>query len=138
MRPSGNKRVTYWSIIPTSSLVLIVSYCVKIYFLSPSHARHMKSQGKILFLGGSICNTLGVTLYNFCLNITYASCLYDSVWIIEYKSIYVAWNVHRKRETKATFHSQVISLRVLNQFLLSENTKERVYGTLIKFIVQSL
>ena len=54
------------------------------------------------------------------------------------KSISVTRNDHRKCETEATFHSQVISHRVLNQFLLSENTIERVYGTLIKFVVQSL
>ena len=54
------------------------------------------------------------------------------------RSIFVTRNDRRKRETKVTFHSQVISPRVLNQFLLSENTIERVYGTLIKFVVQVL
>ena len=34
---------------PTSLLVLIVSGCVEMYFLPPSHTRHMKSRVEILF-----------------------------------------------------------------------------------------
>ena len=39
---------------------------------------------------------------------------------------------------KVTFHSQVILLRVLNQFLLSENAIERIYGILVKLEVQTV
>ena len=65
------------------------------------------------------------------------SCLCDSVCKIVCKSISVTQNDQPKRETKVTLHSQVILLRVLNQFLLSENAIERIYGTLIKFVVQT-
>ena len=44
-----NKRVTYCSITPIFSPVLIVSCCAKMYFLSLSHTRHMKSRVEILF-----------------------------------------------------------------------------------------
>ena len=54
------------------------------------------------------------------------------------RSVFITRNDQRKRETKVTFHSQVISPRVLNQFLLSEKTIERIYGTLIKLEVQTL
>ena len=54
------------------------------------------------------------------------------------KSIFVTRNDHQKRETKVTFQCHVISLRVLNQFLLSENTIARICGTLIKLEVQTL
>ena len=53
------------------------------------------------------------------------------------KSISVTQIDQRKHETKVTLHSQVILLRVLNQFLLRENAIERIYGTLIKFVVQT-
>ena len=66
-----------------------------------------------------------------------ASCLCDSVCKIVCKSISVTRNDRRKRETKVTFHSQVILLRVLNQFLLSENAIERIYGILVKLEVQT-
>ena len=52
-----------------------------------------------------------------------------------YKSNFVTQNVHQKHEMKATFQGRVISLRVLNEFLLNENTIECVYDTLIKFVV---
>ena len=53
------------------------------------------------------------------------------------KSIFVTRNDRRKRETKVTFHSQVILLRVLNQFLLSENAIERIYEILVRLEVQT-
>ena len=39
---------------------------------------------------------------------------------------------------QVTFHSRVILLRVLNQFLLSENVVEHIYEILVKLEVQTV
>ena len=62
--------------------------------------------------------------------------LCDSVWIIVCKSIPVTWNVHRKHETNVIFHIALYHLEGFNEFLLNENVMERMYETLIKFVVQ--
>ena len=54
------------------------------------------------------------------------------------KSISVTQNDQPKRETKVTLHSQVILLRVLNQFLLSKNAIECIYGILVKLEIQTM
>ena len=48
-------------------------------------------------------------------------------------------NLKRSSETQNECYisCRVVSLSVLNEFLLNENAIERIYETLIKFIVQT-